>query len=255
MDIHVSDVLVTGFEDLVPSLELPDPGDRHVLAAAIRAEADIIVTANLKDFPASSLAPHGLEAEHPDAFLARLCGRWPVRFVEALHRVRGRLRHPPLSRDEHLRALRRSGLRATVEEIVARTVSLPPPGTNEEDTLRKARSGRKPRISPVVMARDFLGMAIEEIRVARTEESIGTQDGNVYARNKALQSAGMGVELVYKALILAQGRTPIGSGQKGHRIEVLHGQLSGTDKEELQERIRDAGWTTASDWCRYLDDR
>ena len=72
MDAHVRDVLVTGFEDLVPSLELPDPGDRHVLAAAIRAEADIIVTANLKDFPASSLAPHGLEAEHPDAFLARL---------------------------------------------------------------------------------------------------------------------------------------------------------------------------------------
>ena len=86
---------------------------------------------------------------------------------------------------------------------------------------RKARGGRKPRVSPVVMARDFPGMAIEEIRVARTEESIGTQDGNVYARNKALQSAGMGVELVYKALILGQGRTPIGSGQKGHRIEVL----------------------------------
>ena len=119
---------------------------------------------------------------------------------------------------------------------------------------RKTRGGRKPRVSPVVMARDFLGMAIEEIRVARTEESIGTRDSNVYARNKALQSAGMGVELVYKALILGQGRTPIGSGQKGHRIEVLHGQLSGTDKDELEKRIRDVGWPTASDWCRYLDD-
>ena len=134
MDAHVRDVLVTGFEDLVPSLELPDPGDRHVLAAAIRAEADIIVTANLKDFPASSLAPHGLEAEHPDVFLARLCVRWPARFVEALHRVRGRLRHPPLSPDEHLRALRRCGLRATVAELVARTASLPSPGTNGERT-------------------------------------------------------------------------------------------------------------------------
>ena len=131
MDAHVHDVLVTGFEDLVPTLELPDPGDRHVLAAAIRAEADIIVTANLKDFPASSLAPHGLEAEHPDAFLARLCGRWPARFVEAFHRVRSRLRHPPLSADEHLRALRRSGLRATVAELVARTSPLSSPGTNE----------------------------------------------------------------------------------------------------------------------------
>lgn len=134
MDAHVRDVLVAGFEDLVPSLELPDPGDRHVLAAAIRAEADIIVTANLKDFPASSLAPHGLEAEHPDPFLARLYGRWPAKFVEALHRVRGRLRHPPLSPDEHLRALRRSGLRATVEELIARTASSPPPSTNEEET-------------------------------------------------------------------------------------------------------------------------
>ena len=64
MDAHVRDVLIIGFEDLVPSLELPDPGDRHVLAAAIRSEADIIVTVNLKDFPASLLAPYGLEAEH-----------------------------------------------------------------------------------------------------------------------------------------------------------------------------------------------
>ena len=62
MDAHVQDVLVTGFEDLVPSLELPDPGDRHILAAAIRAEADIIVTANLKDFPAS-LSSHGTNEE------------------------------------------------------------------------------------------------------------------------------------------------------------------------------------------------
>ena len=134
MDAHVRDVLVTGFEDLVSSLELPDPGDRHILAAAIRAEADIIVTANLKDFPTSSLAPHGLEAEHPDAFLARLCERCPARFVEALHRVRGRLRHPPLSPEAHLRALRRSGLRATVAELVARTASLSSPGTNGEKT-------------------------------------------------------------------------------------------------------------------------
>ena len=91
---------------------MPAPGDRHVLAAAIRAEADIIVTANLNDLPASSLAPHGLEAEHPDAFLVRLCARWPARFVESFHRVRSRLRHPPLTPNEHFRALRRSGLRA-----------------------------------------------------------------------------------------------------------------------------------------------
>lgn len=119
---------------------------------------------------------------------------------------------------------------------------------------RKNRRHLKPKISPDVMARDFLGMAREEIRVALHEESIGTRDDNVYARNKALQSAGMGVELVYKALILGQSKTPIGSGQKGHRIEVLHGQITGSDLESLEGRIRDVGWPAASDWCRYLDD-
>ena len=118
----------------------------------------------------------------------------------------------------------------------------------------RSRGQAKPRVSADVMARDFLGLAVEEIRVARMEDSVGTQEDNVYARNKALQSAGMGVELVYKALILGQGKTPIGSGQKGHRIEVLHGQLSGTDKELLEDRIRDVGWPTPSDWCRYMDD-
>ena len=56
-----------------------------------------------------------------------------------------------------------------------------------------------------------------------------------------------------KTLILGQGRTPIGSGHKGHRIEVLHGQLSGADEKALENRIRDVGWPTASQWCRYLD--
>ena len=118
----------------------------------------------------------------------------------------------------------------------------------------RSRGPTKPKVSADVMARDFLGLAVEEIRVARMEESVGTKEDNVYARNKALQSAGMAVELVYKALILGQGKTPIGSGQKGHRIKVLHGQLGGSDKELLEARIREVGWPTPSDWCRYMDD-
>ena len=51
MNAHVRDCLVTGYEFLIPRLTLPDPDDRHVLAAAIRAGADLIVTANLSDFP------------------------------------------------------------------------------------------------------------------------------------------------------------------------------------------------------------
>jgi hypothetical protein len=60
------DAKVTGYESLVPALELPDPDDRHVLAAAIRAGAQMIVTSNLKDFPPECLSPFAIEAKGPD---------------------------------------------------------------------------------------------------------------------------------------------------------------------------------------------
>ncbi|MFO0135945.1 MAG: hypothetical protein ACK56U_20305, partial [Planctomyces sp.] len=65
----VRDCLVTGYETLIDAVTLPDPDDRHVLAAAIRAGADLIVTFNLKDFPEKDLKPYGIEAQHPDDFL------------------------------------------------------------------------------------------------------------------------------------------------------------------------------------------
>ena len=121
MDAHVRDALVTGFEDLVPSIRLPDPDDRHVVAAAVRAGADLVVTANVRDFPHSALAPHRLVAEHPDIFLADLCRRDPARFLRAVENVHVRLRNPPVSRREHLDVLRRVRLNATVDEMLKQT--------------------------------------------------------------------------------------------------------------------------------------
>ena len=72
MNAHVRDCLVTGYEDLIPALKLLDPDDRHVLAAAIRAGAGVIVTANLADFPPATLAQYGIEARHPDEFVMDL---------------------------------------------------------------------------------------------------------------------------------------------------------------------------------------
>jgi len=72
MDQHATDALVTGYEELIDGLHLPDPDDRHVLAAAIRGRADVIVTCNLKDFPAGALKSYGIEAQHPDEFLLNL---------------------------------------------------------------------------------------------------------------------------------------------------------------------------------------
>ena len=126
MDAHVRDALVSDFEDLVSTIQLPDPDDRHVVAAAMRGEADIILTANLKDFPASALAPRGLVAEHPDVFLTRLCRESRGRFLDALERVRVRLRNPPLSHEEHITALRQTGLNTTATEILSRSASSSP---------------------------------------------------------------------------------------------------------------------------------
>jgi PIN domain len=62
MNQSIPDSLITDFEYLIPTLELPDLDDRHVLAAAIVAEAKTIVTFNLKDFPAPILAKYGISA-------------------------------------------------------------------------------------------------------------------------------------------------------------------------------------------------
>src|SRR5713101_6221354 len=70
MNQAVADCLVSGYESLIASLSLPDPDDRHVLAAAIQAGAESIVTYNLGDFPAAALATHGVQAQHPDEFIA-----------------------------------------------------------------------------------------------------------------------------------------------------------------------------------------
>lgn len=125
MDAHVRDALVTGFEDLIGEIELPDPDDRHVLAAAAVARVDMILAANIRHFPEPILSAHGLEAQHPDVFLANLCDQSPTPFLDALHRVRARLRNPPVSREQHLDTLRRVGLNDTVDTVLA--WSAPPP--------------------------------------------------------------------------------------------------------------------------------
>jgi predicted nucleic acid-binding protein len=72
MNDAIRDVTVTGYEHLIDQLDLPDPDDRHVLAAAIHAEAQVIVTRNLRDFPTDQLSAWGVEAQHPDDFLTTL---------------------------------------------------------------------------------------------------------------------------------------------------------------------------------------
>lgn len=97
MDAHVRDCLVTGYEPLIATLNLPDPDDRHVLAAAIVGRADLIVTKNLKDFPAERLAPFGIEAQHPDVFVRSLLNLNEAAALAAVAEHRSSLQNPPKS--------------------------------------------------------------------------------------------------------------------------------------------------------------
>ncbi len=114
MDEHFPEAPVTGYDTLAAGLDLPDAGDRHVLAAAIRGQADVIVTGNLRDFPVDRLAPHGLAAQHPDAFVAGLFEADPAAVLAAVRGHRTALRNPPRSAADHLTALEDLGLVRTV---------------------------------------------------------------------------------------------------------------------------------------------
>lgn len=117
MNKAVPDCLVTGFEALEQALDLPDADDRHVLAAAIRAHAAIIVTFNLKDFSAEPLAPYDIETQHPDDFIRHLFDLSPGATCAAVHTCRKRLTNPSVSTQEALETYRKLGLTRTVSAL------------------------------------------------------------------------------------------------------------------------------------------
>ena len=110
MNEAIRDCLVDGYEDLIDSLTLPDPDDRHVLATAIRAGAEVIVTYNLKDFPAETLAEFGIRAIHPDEFLVSLFEDAPEIICKAVKRQRESLRNPAISAEELLETFEKHSL-------------------------------------------------------------------------------------------------------------------------------------------------
>lgn len=118
MNDNVLGCLVEGFEELIPALNLPDPDDRHVLAAAIHAGADAIVTANLKDFPPEVATRYDLEILHPDEFLYQQFGLDPAAVVIAARNCRSRLKNPSRTADEYLATLEAQSLPLLVGELL-----------------------------------------------------------------------------------------------------------------------------------------
>ncbi len=110
------DALVDGYEQLIDGMTC-DPKDRHVLAAAVRANAEVLVTFNLRDFPAASAVPYEIEVVHPDSFLLDQLDLHPRLTLDTLHRLVDIDDSPPVTMDDLLEMLVRSGVPRFVEEV------------------------------------------------------------------------------------------------------------------------------------------
>ena len=115
MCASVPDCLVTHYEMLADSIELPDRDDRHVVAAAIVGHADAIVTFNLKDFPRAVLQPYGIEVQHPDEFVVNQLQLKKIPALSAIKKMRARWTNPARSAQELITAVELRGLPLTAD--------------------------------------------------------------------------------------------------------------------------------------------
>jgi PIN domain len=106
----IPDSLISGYERFITSIDLPDPDDRHVVAAALVGHADAIVTFNLKDFPADVLTPLSLEAQHPDDFVVNQLHLNLTEALKAIKAMRARLERPSQTAAQLLATLEKCGM-------------------------------------------------------------------------------------------------------------------------------------------------
>ena len=117
MNAAIPDCLVTGYEAPIPALNLPDPDDRHVLAAAVVTRAHLIVTFNEADFPAPILEPLRLAPKHPDNFMLDTFSLEPSIFLEAVRNDFLHYLQLPLSYEGYLADLAAAGIPETAKVL------------------------------------------------------------------------------------------------------------------------------------------
>lgn len=115
INANCHDCIVEDYQHLIQCIDLPDQNDRHVVAAGIKSGAELIVTFNLKDFPAATIARYGIEAIHPDDFIVDLFDLNAARVLAAVAAQRSALKNPPRTADELLETLLKQGLPQTVK--------------------------------------------------------------------------------------------------------------------------------------------
>lgn len=125
MEHAFGEATVTGYEDLIDGLKgLPDLKDAHVIAAAVKTRASVIVTDNLRDFPEQLLAPLDLEAKTADAFIADTIDLDIGRAVAAVRRMRERFRKPEKSPEVLLLDMEAAGFTEAVDVLRGHLLSL-----------------------------------------------------------------------------------------------------------------------------------
>ena len=125
MEAAFEEAAVEHFDSLIGSLPaLPDPNDGHVIAAAVKTRADVIVTENIKHFPASVLSPLGMEAKTADAFLADAIDLNIGRAVPVVRRMRERFNRPKQGPADLLLDMEAKGLTQVVDVLRSHVQSL-----------------------------------------------------------------------------------------------------------------------------------
>lgn len=118
MDRVLPDARVTDYAAAIPAIALPDAGDRHVVAAAIKAKADVVVTWNVRDFPAAELRRHGLRKATPDTFLTDLYAAEPAIVAASVENARRNLSLSQVAMPAFLDGLQRQGLKRFVGALL-----------------------------------------------------------------------------------------------------------------------------------------
>jgi predicted nucleic acid-binding protein len=117
MNAAFEDARIEGWEQVCAGLDLPDPDDRHVWAAAIKGGAQTIVTFNVKDFPSDRLSTTSIVATHPDDFLLDQLDLYPAVALQVLQEQAGDLMSPPSDLADVLNRLQRCGVPRFADEV------------------------------------------------------------------------------------------------------------------------------------------
>lgn len=125
MEDAFEEACVLDYDEFLPSCGgLPDKNDAHVMAAAMKTQASVIVTENLKDFPEQLLSQVNIDVRSTDEFIADTIDLDPGRAVAAIRKMRERFAKPAMTAEALLLAMEAEGLIATADLLRPHVESL-----------------------------------------------------------------------------------------------------------------------------------